>query len=155
MTVTEDVYFSYLDPGGRRFRLRKDQANGLVVPVAALVDEAGNLVDDEGLLARALPTTTTPIVCVAAPAAGFRIRLHALLFGNVDSAVKVSAVRWGSGGADFISVAAAANNGFQAVYFDPKLIKGPEATALYARLSAGTAGANTVSVDALYSIAPI
>ena len=155
MGLLEAIFQSFRDPTGARFRLRKDQASGLVIPATALVDQDGNLVDEEGLILRTLPTSTTAIALVPAPATGYRIRLHALFFGNVDTAVRVPAVRWGSGGADFFSVPLAANNGFQAVYFEPKLVKGPEATGLFARLSSGTAAANILSVDALYTVAPI
>ena len=55
MGLLEAIFQSLRGPTGAQFRLRKNQASGLVIPATALVDQDGNLVDKESLITRALP----------------------------------------------------------------------------------------------------
>lgn len=103
------------------------------------------------LYAEAAPADTTYVNLVAAPGAGKRIRLHALMYSNGDASTRALRVRFGAGSALFNVGMVATTGVWSAPIPAGRHIEGEANEALQCSLATGTGGVAARAI-ALYTI---
>jgi hypothetical protein len=98
------------------------------------------------------PESTTYVDVVAAPGAGKKIRVHALIYANRDGAAKQLQVRFGAGAAKFPMGLATTSGNFAVPFPAGSYLEGGDNEALQAGLVTGTAAAAATKAIALYTI---
>lgn len=102
--------------------------------------------------ADAAPEDTTYVDVVAAPGAGKKIRLYALVYANRHTLASLLRVRFGAGSALFPMGLAPTTGNFAVPFPAGSYIEGGENEALQTSLISGTAGAGSTKAIALYTI---
>lgn len=104
--------------------------------------------------AEVAPESNAYVDLVAAPGAGLKIRLYALIYANRDGAAKQLRVRFGANAAMFPMGLATTSGNFAVPFPAGSYVEGAANEALQASLVTGTAAADATKAIALYTIEP-